>query len=92
MADGPVWGNFQTLIAPCRTQWATNVFWVNNLTPREFDDKCLPWTWFMPCYVQLTLLIPPLVFIGVKGKQLGQAVIAGLILAFVCLNFIVVFS
>ena len=66
MAEGPIWGNFKTLIEPCQSGWLNNVFWINNLHPTGFDDKCLPWTWFVPCYIQLTLLIPPLLFIGVQ--------------------------
>lgn len=91
LASGPIWGNFQTLVAPCSTQWPTNIFWVNNLSPRDFDDKCLPWTWFVPCYVQLSLLIPPLVALAALGK-LGQAVVAGLTLGALLLNLVVCFA
>lgn len=91
-AEGPVWGNFQTLIAPCKTGWVGNLLWANNLTPAEYDDKCLPWTWFIPCYVQLTLLVPPLLFLAASGGILGQALIAGLILALICLNFIMTYA
>jgi len=48
---GPIWKNFAQLTAPCENLWWTNLVWINNVYPREFDDKCLPWTWFMPCYV-----------------------------------------
>jgi hypothetical protein len=51
LGTGPVWNNFAKLTAPCQDKWWTNIVWVNNLYPREFDDKCLPWTWFVPCYV-----------------------------------------
>jgi len=42
----------------CDTYWWTNAVWISNLYPAGFDEKCLPWTWFVPCYVQLTLLLP----------------------------------
>lgn len=62
LGSGPVWNYYDKLVAPCQTYWWTNVLWVNNVYPREFDDKCLPWTWFVPTYVQLSMILPP--FIG----------------------------
>lgn len=92
MAEGPIWSNYQTMIEPCKTKWLLNVFWLNNLFPSGYDDKCLPWTWFIPCYIQLTLLIPPLMYIGVKGGKFGQVIIGGLALAFTFINFIIVYT
>lgn len=43
--------------------WWTNVLWVNNLYPANIDDKCLPWTFFMPIYMQLSLALPPVLWI-----------------------------
>lgn len=51
MGYGPIWNNFATATAGCNDNWWTNLVWINNLYPRNFDDKCLPWTWFVPCYV-----------------------------------------
>jgi len=64
IGSGPVWNTFKSgAIAGCTDNWWTNVLWVNNLYPRNYDDKCLPWTWFVPCYVQLSLIVPPLLAI-----------------------------
>jgi hypothetical protein len=49
--SGPIWNFFKKLIAGCDGNWWTNVLWINNLYPSKYDDKCLPWTWFIPCYV-----------------------------------------
>lgn len=76
VGSGPIWNNFATLTAPCTNVWWTNVLWVNNLYPREFDDKCLPWTWFIPVYVQLSLLLP---FILAIYKIPENKVISGII-------------
>lgn len=62
LGSGPVWNYYDKLVAPCQNYWWTNILWINNVYPREFDDKCLPWTWFVPTYIQLSLLLPP--FIG----------------------------
>mmetsp|Transcript_22992 Transcript_22992/g.35519 ORF Transcript_22992/g.35519 Transcript_22992/m.35519 type:complete len:290 (+) Transcript_22992:557-1426(+) len=58
LGSGPIWNNFKTMTSQCDTYWWTNVLWINNLYPAAFDDKCLPWTWFVPCYIQLSLTVP----------------------------------
>ena len=58
---GPIWPNFATVVAPCKKMWWTNALWISNLYPEAYDDKCLPWTWFMPAYIQLSLLVPLIV-------------------------------
>ena len=89
-AEGPVWSNFQTLISPCKTGWWTNLLWINNLTPKAYDDKCLPWTWFIPCYIQLTLLIPPVLYLATSGT-FGKVIVAGLVLILIGFNFIITY-
>mmetsp|Transcript_7393 Transcript_7393/g.12482 ORF Transcript_7393/g.12482 Transcript_7393/m.12482 type:complete len:206 (+) Transcript_7393:791-1408(+) len=51
LGSGPVWRNYATLMQPCNSKWWTNALWINNVYPLAYDDKCLPWTWFVPCYV-----------------------------------------
>ena len=51
IGSGPIWNNFETIMAPCQTYWWTNMVWVSNFYPQNYDDKCMPWTWFLPCYV-----------------------------------------
>jgi hypothetical protein len=80
IGSGPIWNNFATLTAPCGSKWWTNILWVNNIYPREFDDKCLPWTWFVPCYVQLSLLLP---FILAIYRLPENKVISGVIYAII---------
>ena len=55
---GPIWDKYAEIIKPCQTLWWTNLVWINNFYPQKFDDKCLPWTWFVPCYIQMTIMIP----------------------------------
>lgn len=78
VGNGPVWNHFATLVAPCNTHWWTNVLWISNLYPREFSDKCLPWTWFGACYVQLSLLLPLLLLVY---RSLESKVASGFIFA-----------
>ena len=63
MGGGPMWPNFRTVTEPCNSMWWTNVLWINNLYPANIDDKCLPWTFFMPIYMQLSLGLPIILWI-----------------------------
>ena len=58
---GPVWHFFGNMISGCDKYWWTNLLWINNIYPRSYEEKCLPWTWYMATYVQLSLLVPPIV-------------------------------
>lgn len=58
-ASGPFWENYKKAITPCTDGlWWTNILFVNNLYPANFDDKCLPWNWFLSCYMQFSILLP----------------------------------
>lgn len=80
---GPIWPYWRQISDSCAKNWWTNILWINNLYPAEYDDKCLPWTFFMPCYVQLSLLVPPIVGIY---KFFSNKVISGLILTLIGLG------
>lgn len=66
MGSGPIWQNFDKAVEPCMTYWWTNLLWISNVYPVNFDDKCLPWTWFIPCYVQLSVVLPIFLFLAHK--------------------------
>lgn len=51
MGGGPYWDLYTKTMKPCETLWWTNLVFVNNFYPSNFDDKCMGWTWFLPCYV-----------------------------------------
>ena len=61
VGSGPIWDYYDKIVAGCGNyNWVTNVLWINNLYPKKYDEKCLP------CYVQLSLIVPPTVFIYKK--------------------------
>lgn len=90
---GPVWNTYEQVIEPCQSYWWTNVLFVNNFYPTAFDDKCLPWNWFLPLYVQLSLLLPALLSIYLYLPLIGS-VIAYTVLALAGfgLNFGLIYS
>ncbi len=48
---GPYFDYYYKAFAGCKKYWWTNVFFINNLYPAAFDEKCMGWTWILPCYV-----------------------------------------
>ena len=49
---------------PCTTYWWTVLLQVNNIVPtHQLDNKCMPWSWFIPALTQLSLLLP--IFVGI---------------------------
>ena len=63
--SGPIWSNYsETVMKPCEDYWWTVLVQVNNIYPTSsFDDKCMPWAWFIPALTQLSLILPLLVAI-----------------------------
>lgn len=61
IGGGPVWETYQNkVMLPCRSLWWTNVLFINNIVPVNgtFDDKCMPFAWFIPALVQVSLILP----------------------------------
>lgn len=94
VGNGPIWNFFAKYVGGCNDKgWWTNVLWINNLYPAKYDDKCLPYTWFIPCYVQLSMIVPLAVYLH---KRLNNHLKSGIIFTVICLasiiaNFIFVF-
>lgn len=63
--DGPTWYFFDKLMGPCDKGIWQNLAFVSNLVNNfgSKADMCLPWTWFLAVYIQLSLLTPLLVYL-----------------------------
>lgn len=66
---GPLWINYVNYIKPCNTLWWTNLIYINNFYPANYDEKCMPWSWFLPTYVQVSLTLPLIIFLYKKSSQ-----------------------
>jgi hypothetical protein len=64
LGAGPVWELYnEKAMKGCESYWWTNLLFINNIVPQSsFDDKCMPWTWFIPCLLQVSLILPILLF------------------------------
>jgi len=74
LGGGPVWDYYDLKVMnACHKYWWTNLLLVNNIVPASgtFDDKCMPWTWFIPCLTQVSLILPLLMFGVVKLRKMN---------------------
>lgn len=67
LGTGPLWHGYYKTIEPCQTYWWTTMIYINNFYPQNFDDKCMPWLWYLAVYVQLSLLLPVLLLVYKKA-------------------------
>lgn len=62
LGSGPIWKLYEKVMTPCLSDWWTVLLQFNNIYPTEsFDDKCMPWAWFIPALTQLSFLLPIMV-------------------------------
>jgi peptidoglycan/LPS O-acetylase OafA/YrhL len=86
IGSGPIWNYYDKLVGGCDRNMWTNILWINNLYPSEYDDKCLPWTWFIPCYIQLSLIVPPTIWVY---KKIDNSWRSGILFFMVIMIFII---
>ena len=80
---GPYWNYYLEAFRGCNVRegfqnpgdiggWWTNILFINNLYPAPFEEKCMGWAWFIPCYVQLCVFLPFILAINrLPGKIAG---------------------
>lgn len=88
LGSGPIWKLYQDVMAPCETYWWTVLLQVNNIYPTaSFDDKCMPWAWFIPALTQISFLLPIFVAVyqaGLPNRQMLR-IIFSIFLLICCL-------
>lgn len=72
----------------CHQNWYGNLLFFNNFTG-DFgsrDSMCLPWTWFLSVYAQLTIIAPLVVYLLTKHLMIFYPLVllSGFICAGVC--------
>ena len=64
LGSGPIWALYEKVMSPCQDNWWTVLLQINNFYPgSSFDDKCMPWAWFIPALTQMSLLLPLFVYV-----------------------------
>ena len=90
-AFGPYWDLYPKAFEGCRTKWWPNLFFIQNLYPGNFDEKCMGWSWFIACYVQLSLTLPILLLIHrALPKIVSTLIYFGMLIGITTVNFLFV--
>jgi len=71
----------------CDKYWWTNLLYVNNFIPKNYDVTCMGWSWYLANDMQLYILTPIFFFSYYKNKKLGIAVITIAMLLSLAANF-----
>jgi hypothetical protein len=72
-SKGPYWDLYPKAMKGCLDgNWVFNMAFVQNILPPSYDEKCMPWTWFIPCYVQLCVTLPLLIMVYQRLPKVGQ--------------------
>jgi hypothetical protein len=80
MGGGPYWDLYEKAMTGCNNgYWWTNLVYIHNFYPSQFDEKCMGWTWFISCYVQLSIILPFLIAIYSWIPRIASGVIFGLL-------------
>jgi hypothetical protein len=75
MGTGPMWKYYVDAVEPCKASWMFFITFTNNVEQVDMDEKCLPWMWFLPVYVQLSLLLPLIMLTYKKLPKLASTIL-----------------
>jgi hypothetical protein len=91
IGSGPFWNLYTQTMEPCNKYWWTNLAFINNFYPAAFDDKCMGWTWFLPCYVQLSIALPILILLFENLPRVVSNILFTLLgVGSIVLNFVLI--
>ncbi|CDW80355.1 UNKNOWN [Stylonychia lemnae] len=69
--QGPLWHYFDKVLEPCQNaeNVMANLLIINNFYPQFGEDKsmCMPWTWFVPIYLQMSIITPFVIYFMQKS-------------------------
>ena len=73
-ADSIMWVKMYEAVASCRDYWWSNLLFINNFYPSEYDLQCLPWAWYLAVDMQLFIVTLFLLILYLYNRKLGVAV------------------
>ena len=83
MGSGPMWNTYQATLGftnttpsnACSKYWWTNLLYINNLYPADFEDQCFKWGWYLAIDTQLYAISPIFLFAYHKSRRIGWALV-----------------
>lgn len=77
LGEGPFWPQVDTYVSrtSCDKYWWANLLFINNFVPKEYQDQCMGWSWYLANDMQMYLISPIFLFLYFKSKVIAIIVI-----------------
>jgi hypothetical protein len=82
VSAGPIWYKNGMMFETCNEDWWAVLLFSGNLYPyfSAPNEGCFYWGWIIDVDIQLTIIIPIMVFAYLRSKLVGHLTLAALIL------------
>ncbi|KAJ5079994.1 o-acyltransferase [Anaeramoeba ignava] len=91
LGNGPVFGSMKDFIHDtCGKHWYSSLLFFNNFYPKEFDDECISWVWYLANDTQFFVISPIFFYSFYLMPLFGFLVVLAFIITSVVLNFWIV--
>jgi len=83
IGKGPVWSTIiaKTHANTCKDYWWTNLLYVNNFYPADFEKECIGWGWYLANDMQFYLISPIILYAMYKLRLRGALIFNGCLIA-----------
>lgn len=73
MGNGPFWPQVDTYVSrtACDKYWWANLLFINNFVPKEYENQCMGWSWYLANDMQMYLISPIFLFLYYKSKMIA---------------------
>lgn len=89
--DGPMFYMYETA-SECGKYWMWHLLFINNLIPWTAKDTCMNWTWYLANDMQFFLIIPLLVTLYYRKRQVFSILMAGIAFISVVIQMCVILA
>ncbi|XP_065182327.1 nose resistant to fluoxetine protein 6-like [Sycon ciliatum] len=73
---GPTWPGTVTFADQCKKYWWTNLLYINNFYPKNFNDQCFSWAWYLANDMQFYIISPLFLILMYRSKLAGTVSMA----------------
>ncbi|XP_046864834.1 nose resistant to fluoxetine protein 6-like [Xenia sp. Carnegie-2017] len=80
LSDSPTWLSLYKE-KNCEDKWWTNMLYINNFYPKEFNDQCIGWVWYLANDMQFYVISPILIVLAYRFGWRGLFAGTGALMA-----------
>jgi len=70
LGEGPMWFTWQSTTL-CDKYWWTNLLYINNFYPKDWNDMCMQWGWYLANDMQFYVIAPIILFTAYRFRLRG---------------------